>query len=51
MQAMHWVQFLSQEDSLEEEMQPTLGCLPGKSLGQWGLVGYSPWGFKESDTT
>ena len=25
--------------------------LPGKSYGQRSLVGYSPWGHKESDTT
>ena len=25
--------------------------LPGKSHGQRSLVGYSPWGSKESDTT
>ena len=27
------------------------GLLPGKSHGQRSLVGYSPWGRKESDTT
>ena len=31
--------------------QPTPGFLPGESLGQRSLVGYSPWGHKESDTT
>ena len=31
--------------------QPTPIFLPGKSHGQRGLLGYSPWGFKESDTT
>ena len=25
--------------------------LPGKSLGQMGLAGYSPWSCKESDMT
>ena len=30
--------------------QPTPVFLPGKSHG-WGLVGYRPWGHKESDTT
>ena len=25
--------------------------MPGKSHGQRSLVGYSPWGHKESDTT
>ena len=31
--------------------QPTPVFLPGKSYGQRSLVGYSPWGLKESDTT
>ena len=31
--------------------QPTPVFLPGESYGQRGLVGYSPWGRKESDTT
>ena len=31
--------------------QSTPGLLPGKSHGQRSLVGYSPWGGKESDTT
>ena len=31
--------------------QSTLGLVPGKSHGQRSLVGYSPWGRKESDTT
>ena len=31
--------------------QPTPVFSPGKSHGQRSLVGYSPWGFKESDTT
>ena len=31
--------------------QPTPVLLPGKSHGQRSLVGYSPWGCKESDTT
>ena len=30
---------------------PTPVLLPGKSHGQWSLVGCSPWGLKESDTT
>ena len=30
---------------------PTPVFLPGKSHGQRSLVGYSPWGCKESDTT
>ena len=31
--------------------QPTPVLLPGKSHGWRSLVGYSPWGCKESDTT
>ena len=31
--------------------QPTPVFLPGKSYGQRNLAGYSPWGYKESDTT
>ena len=31
--------------------QSTLVLLPGKSAGQRSLVGYSPWGCQESDTT
>ena len=31
--------------------QPTPAFLPGESQGQGSLVGYSPWGHKESGTT
>ena len=31
--------------------QPTPVFLPGKSHGRWSLMGYSPWGHKESDMT
>ena len=31
--------------------QPTPVFLPGESYGQRSLVGFSPWGHKESDTT
>ena len=31
--------------------QPTPVLLPGKSCGRRSLVGYSPWGRKELDTT
>jgi len=33
------------------ERQSTAVLLPGKSHGQRSLVGYSPWGRKESDMT
>ena len=46
-----WVQFLGREDPLEEGMQPTPILLPGESHGQRNLMGYSPWGFKESNMT
>ena len=45
------VQPLGQDDPLEREWQPTPVFLPGKSHRQRGLVSYSPWGHKESDTT
>ena len=32
-------------------MQPTPVLLPGKFHEQGSLVGYSPWGHKESDMT
>ena len=37
---MHW----------RRQWQPTPAFLPGESHGQRGLVGYSPWGCRESDT-
>ena len=42
---------LGSGDVLEEEMALTPVFLPGKSHGQMSLVGYSPWGHKESDMT
>ena len=36
---------------LRRKWQPTPVHLPGKSHGQRSLVGYSPWGRKELDTT
>ena len=45
------VQSLGWEDPLEQEWQLTPVFLPGKFHGQRGLVGYSPWGHKELDTT
>ena len=55
-----WVQSLGQEDPLVKEMAThstillfffTPVFLPGESHGRRSLVGYSPWGRKESDTT
>ena len=46
-----WVQSLGQESPWRRKWQPAPVFLPGKSHGQKILVGYSPWGCKESDTT
>ena len=45
------VRSLGQEDPLEKEMASTPILLPGKSHGWRSLVGYSPWGHKESQRT
>ena len=45
------VQPLGWEDPLEEGMATHSSILPGDSYGQRSLVGYSPWGCKELDTT
>ena len=45
------VQPLGWEDLLEKEMATHSSILSGKSHGQRSLVGYSPWGHKESDLT
>ena len=45
------VQYLGQEDPLEEEMATHSVFLPRKSLGQRSLVGYGQWGNKELDMT
>ena len=43
---------LGQEDPLEKAIElPTPVFLPGEFHGQRSLVGYSPGGLKESDTT
>ena len=44
------VQSLSHEEPLEKRMALTTVSLPGGSQGQKSLVGYSPWGCKDSDT-
>ena len=44
------VQSMGREDPLKEEMA-ALVFLLGKFHGQRSLVGYSPWGRRESDTT
>ena len=46
-----WVLSLGQEDPLEKEMATHFRIIAGKSHGWRSLVGYSPWGCKESDMT
>ena len=45
------VRSLGPGDPLEEGVAATPVFLPGESRGQRGLVGCSPWGCKEADTT
>ena len=51
-----WVQSLDQEDPLENRMATHSSILAWKiqwteEPGRRSLVGYSPWGRKESNTT
>ena len=46
-----WVPSLGWGDPWRRARQPTPVFLPGESHGQRSLVGYSPWGHKESDMT
>ena len=41
---------LGQEDLLEKEMATHSSILAWRIHGERSLVGYSPWGHKESDT-
>ena len=45
------VRSLGREDPRRRKWQPTPVLLPGESHGGRSLVGYSPLGRKESDTT
>ena len=45
------VRSLGWEDPLEEEIAIHSSILAWEIQGQRSLVGYSPWGRKESDTT
>ena len=45
------VQSLGQEALLEMKWQSTPVFFPGESYGWRSLVGYSPWGCRESDMT
>ena len=46
-----WVRFLGWEDLLEKEMATHSSVLAWKIPWTESLVGYSPWGRKESDMT
>ena len=46
-----WVRFLGWEDPLEKEMAAHSSILAWKIPWTWSLVGYRPWGHKESNTT
>jgi len=46
-----WVPSPGQEDALAEGMATHSSILAWRIHGQRSLVGYSPWGCKESDTT
>ena len=46
-----WVRSLGWKDALEKGMAITPVFLPGEFHGQRSLVGYSPWGLKESEMT
>ena len=46
-----WVRSLGQEDPLEEEMTTHSSILAWRIPWTENLVGYSPWGHKESDMT
>ena len=51
-QSWTWLKRLSSSSSSSRrKWQPTPVFLPGEFHGQRSLVGYSPWGRKESDTT
>ena len=39
------------KQEMEKAMHPTPVLLPGKSHGRKSLVGCSPWGSKQADTT
>ena len=45
------VQSLGREDPLGKVMATHSSILAGEFHGQWSLVGWHPWGRKESDTT
>ena len=46
-----WVRSLCREDTLEKGMAIHSNILAGEFHGERILVGYNPWGCKESDMT
>ena len=46
-----WVRSLDREIPWRREQLPTPVFLLGEFRGERGMVGYSPWGCKELDTT
>ena len=46
-----WVRSLGQEDPLQKGMATHSSILAGEFHGQRSLLGYSPWGGKQSDNT
>ena len=46
-----WIQSLGREDPLEKETATHSSTLAWKIHGHRSIVGYSPWGHEESDTT
>ena len=46
-----WVRSLGWEDPLEKGMATHSSILAWRTPGMGSLVGYSPWGHKESGTT
>ena len=45
------IRSLGWEDSMEKEIATHYSILAREFHGQMSLVGYSPWGHKELDTT
>ena len=46
-----WVPSLGWENPLEKGIATYFSIVSGEFYGMRGLVGYNPWGCKESDTT
>ena len=46
-----WLNPWARKNPWRREWEPTLVFLTGEFHGQRSLVGYSPWGHKELDTT